>query len=840
MTRSTLVLALALLACGPAGTLTGKVTVEGGSAANLAVLVYGPTSTATVTKDDGTFSATSLPDGAYVVRVVLRGAELEDQSVPGTVKNGKTDVAPNLTFKLPGGRVTGKVAFTDGSDTSNLAVALSGTASRGTTTGTGGAFTFETVPTGAYLVEVASPDTREGRVGVGVAVAGMTTDVGTLTLTPVGRVNGTVTLAGAPQAGVTVIVAGTELRATTSAAGTFSFSAVPAGNQTFVARTASPATRVASVPVTVLRGANPEVAMALMDETRTGTVTGSVTFFGQQSPTIIKVSVPGTTVNVSAGPDGAYTLQVPAGSWDVVATAPLFPTTMLGHVFVAEGVSQALPGKTLSWFEPMWTSPQPLNDAFFVGFAGPWYLLQVSDANGSRDVLINRATREARVLSSAALTVPRFSKTGKVLAFVVNAQLFTYDTATGAMKAWGTQPDQLVQNVSFSSDESTMFVQRTAPSSGVGVFLERVALATGVTTRYPAAGLAQQILTHTVDRLLVWEGSNDVTLVQPTTETPQLFTQVARLLTQPTPMAMTGCAAAVCTLKVVAPNGTTANTVPGTFSQSAAAGSLQGATGDYPFVVNGGLYNLIRAADGAIFPMPPSLNTFSFNSTNTRYAITYVVGANVFLREEALPPTNSAAIAQTTTAFSVGYVSPTRLLATDTGTVRRIIDVKSGVATIDSDVLSTGPTANTAYRSSAGLLWPSSTKWKFIVGDQAAVGIDGVSTALTPLVTVTRGGEPTTQVGFVSWDQATTWVVDGAAGTVRRSNAGTPLLGPERWGSTELWRPSRPSNQAFVTVGATEEIIEVEFYPPSLPSLLGSDRTIAGVNGNQLLMAWPR
>ena len=44
--------ALLLSACGPAGIISGKVTVEGGNAADIAVIVYGPQSAATVTAAD--------------------------------------------------------------------------------------------------------------------------------------------------------------------------------------------------------------------------------------------------------------------------------------------------------------------------------------------------------------------------------------------------------------------------------------------------------------------------------------------------------------------------------------------------------------------------------------------------------------------------------------------------------------------------------------------------------------------------------------------------------------------------------------------------------------------
>ncbi len=835
MTRASLALGVMLLACGPAGALTGKVTVEGGSAANLAVLIYGPASTATVTTADGTFTATSLPDGAYVVRVVLKGAEVEDQSVPGSIKNGKTEVAPNLTFKLPSGKVSGTVAFSDGSDASNLAVALTGTTTRGTLTGSGGAFTFDAVPTGAYVVEVASSDTREGRVGVGVAVSGASSDVGRLTLTPVGRVTGTVTLAGTPQPGVTVMVAGTELSAITGAAGTFSFSAVPAGNQVFLARTASPAPLVASVPVTVLRGANPDVTMALGADPRTGTVTGSVLFLGQQSPAIITVTVPGTTVNIAVSATGGYTLHVPVGSWDVVTTAPLFPTTVLGHVFVTEGGSQTLPTKTLSWFEPVWSGPEALTDLRWVLSAPPWFLAEILDSQGiSRTLVGNRATHEARVVFTGRLDIAYASSTGKAFAFFVNDQLFTYETAAGALKAWASPvgPAQPVYDAVFSSDETTLFVTRSTPSTGPGQFLERVALSTGALTRFPSSGLAKQVVRHTVDRHLVWDASNEVTLVQVASQTPQLFTQVTQLFGL-VPAALVGCTT-TCTLKVVGPAGTTASTVAGAYPTSTLVSKFSNSTADYALVRALPSFSLVRTSDGSLYPLPTPLTGIIFNAPGTRYATVSTSGTISQLREDGLPPTtNPPVLAQSASTISLNYSSPTRLVAIDNATPSRIIDVKSGAATIDTDV------SSTVLRSGPMVLWPSATTWKAIVGDEPVVALDGVPSSLAPTAAGARSNDPVPTIGYVSFDATSTWVINSPPGSARRSTAGRAIV-PGRWGTTEVWQ-TQSATKTFVTAGATEQIIEVENILPALLDLGGAnDRVIFALSGNQLLLAWPR
>ncbi len=859
MSRSLLVLGLALVACGPSGTLTGKVTVEGGSAANLAVLIYGPTSTAVVTKDDGSFTATSMQDGAYVVRVVVKGAEVEDQSVPGTVKSGKTDVAPNLDFKIPAGKVSGKVTFTDGSDSSGLAVTLTGATSLGTTTGAGGAFSFTSVPAGAYLATVGAPNTREGQVSVGVTVAGMASDVGELFLTPVGRIGGIVTANSTPVAGAIVNVAGTQLTATTDALGAFSFAAVPAGAQTFVARATLPVPRIASQLVTVTRGPNMDLAISLMDETHTGTVTGNVTFVGVQSPTIISVTVPGTNTTATPGPDGSFTLTVPVGSWDVVATAPSFPRQLLGHVEVTQGNSQTLPGATLSLYEPVWTSQSALNSAqMLVAPAGPWVAFQVNDL-AQRILLFNRTTRDARVVVTGGVSNPQLSRTGKFFGYVSNNQLFTYETATGAMKTWGVGTNLGVTNYGFSNDETVLFIVRTNSLAGAGVYFERIVLSTGVVTRYPTSGLAQQVARQSNDRYFVQEASGDVTLVQPTNDFPQILTQTIsgfggpglQVVSGASVMSTTGCTSpSQCSLKVISPTATTAAAVAGVYPSTVSYYQnfflFPNQPAEWPGLYNpsNSTFSLIRAADGTAFVMTgagTTVNSLSFSPGGLRYALTSSSPGNpVSLREEALPPTNPAPVAQMPGGSSPAYISPTRLIWFDTA-ARRVIDVKSGVATIDTDV---HPTNSMSLNSSMAV-WSSATKWKAVVGDSAAVGLDAVPLTQTAVSNFGARGTttPVPTVGYASFDNVTTWVVDGAAGSARRSTAGFYGGTADRWGSTEIWRDSHPGVfVSFVTAGATEQIIDIENVQggASLNVSGGGDLLVSAVSGKQLLLGWNR
>src|SRR5688572_3212721 len=118
--------AMLLSACGPAGVISGKVTVEGGNAGGIAVIIYGPESAATVTNMDGTFSVTKLPDGVYVVRATVRDADVEEVSVSTTVTNGSASPEPVLAFRASTGKVTGRVTMSDGSSPIDLTVTATG------------------------------------------------------------------------------------------------------------------------------------------------------------------------------------------------------------------------------------------------------------------------------------------------------------------------------------------------------------------------------------------------------------------------------------------------------------------------------------------------------------------------------------------------------------------------------------------------------------------------------------------------------------------------------------------------------------------------------------------
>lgn len=786
-------LATTLAACG-GGTMTGTVTVRGGSAANIAVFVYGPVSTAAVTNAEGRFSASGLPDGDYSVVAKLRGADVEEQAVAVKMTGGKPDPEPTLAFVLSTGTVTGTLVFADGSDASNTSVTLTGAGARGTRTGAGGSFTFEKVPAGAWVVSVDLVDTREKRASVGVAVTGGTHDVGEIRMTTVGRVGGTVTFNGAPAGNVQVAVAGTALAAVTDALGRFDFAEVPTGDATFVATSGAQRQYSATASARVNRGANPDLALALGDDQgRRGTVTGSVTFVGPQSPALITVSVAGAAVTATPSQSGAFSLMVPEGDWDVVATAPFHPRQVIGRARVLAGQTTALPAAELSWYREVWATDATLNaiGALASSPNTPWTVLRSSENTGTRSLLFNIKTGDLRVLASTQVSSPRFSENAKYLSFTLSGVLFLYEIATGAMTSWGTG----VSTWDISTDETVLFAFR---SGG----LERITLATGAARRFPATGNATAVLEHTRDRWLVREASNSVTLVEPTTDTAALFTNVSSLSTYPTPWATTDCTM-TCTLRVVAPTARSANAV--SISVPAGGPSVLASPGDWPSFDIGGQYVIVQASNANATTLPTGTNTLLFNVESDRYAFRTVVAGTTSIREERLPPTaNPNLVGQSNFGFSLGYVSATRLVAVEQGGTRRIIDYKgntgSGTVTIETDVDASNPPILIPPLVS----WSktSSMKWHAFIGDKGTLALDvpASESVLTVSARSLFPGEAPTDYGAISFNTAEAWVLDEKLAQVRRLPGGYGA-GADRSGTTEYLIWQRPGAADFVTFG---------------------------------------
>ena len=754
--------AAVLSACGPAGVISGTVSVEGGSAGGIAVIVYGPQSGATVTGDDGKYNIGNLPDGKYVVRATVRGADVEELSVATTVTQGKASPEPILAFRASTAKITGHVVMSDGSGAENLTVTAVGPETASVRTTAGGAFAFDGLKTGAYTVSVEAPETLEGHVGVGVNASGLI-DAGDLRLTPVGRFGGTVMYNAMPVSGAPVVVGGTSSSAVTDAMGKFQLINVPTGAQSVRVRVGTaPFFRSATAMVTVARGANADLALSLTDDpAKTGTVTGTVTFHGPRNPQTITVSAPGSGVTATPQLNGSYLLTLPVGTWDVVANAPQHPTKLLGRVTVVEGSAQSLPGAEVTWFRPIWRSGSILSSistptsSALANETVPWSLVSFSEGPFPRLALMNSITYDFRILAAGTTSGHRLSKTGKYVGWYVLGTVFVYEIATATLSTYSATTN--ANGLEFSTDESALFIRR-------GQTLTRIKFSAPNNPEiFPPSGLAAGIFSQSVDRWFVLDSVNDVRLVTPVTDVAQVFTQVQQFSVTPTAWAMTNCGV-TCTLRVLSP--TSNSTSVADTSVAPAPGAITNFSnfgldnrGDYPCFGNAGNAFCVRSMDGTHLALPAFPQSFRLNEAGDRVIWTLPTGGNRAVREEPMPPTSSTNLGSNLVGWSIGWLSPTRAFAYEvSGAPRQLHLVKGGIDTADTDV-----GAQNVVAAPPLLLVPQGTtsRWRGYLGDGPVRLIDvPTSSPVTSYSVRPLGTGPVTKYAAVSYDPVSLWLID--------------------------------------------------------------------------------
>ncbi|MFZ5446060.1 MAG: carboxypeptidase regulatory-like domain-containing protein [Myxococcota bacterium] len=637
-----------------------------------------------------------------------------------------------------GSTLSGRVVLSDGSDAAGLVVTLSGDATRAVSTSRDGAFAFERVPRGAWVVAVEAAATREGRSALGVTAP--RTDAVELRLTTVGGVAGTVTFGGTPQAGATVTLAGTGASATTDSLGRFHFEGLDTGAVELVATHRAEGTlRAASASAIVTRGVNAELTLPLVEEPpATATIHGAVGFFGAQDPSSITVAVPGTSATANAGADGRFTLVVPPGRWPLVATALQHPQQVLTVVDVRAGETVELPAAVLSFFAPLAEFGGFLGTPTVVAARSPLYLLELTDNGVQKTVLVNSRTRTARVIATASVAEPRFSKTGKYLAFNLGGSLFSYDVASGALSLRGAAGD-----FTFSSDERVLFLPREP-------ILYRVSLADGRVERFPQT-LGVSLRKHTDDRWTVVDVGSNLRLIT-STDDVILLTNADRVGLTPAIWAQTGCATS-CKLTVVAPDSAVTHEVP-----LLAGRAVNEVTRAGRFVVfeTPDLY-LVDLTSGAALRLDDGARTLRFNEDGSRYSYW-----NRFELFEG-PASTTTPIPRVAGAPGLGfgyYLSPTRLVALNTDPAApSVFDVRAGVSTehraSDASSLVLDAAAHlVAWRATTGALTA-------FVGDGPLTRLDeGPATAT---VSRLRGGA---RCGVVEAQAlGVSWVVNAARTT---------------------------------------------------------------------------
>lgn len=761
-----------LTACGPNGKLSGKVVVEGGQAGNILVRVLGPTSVGVVTSDSGEFSASGLADGTYQVIAEVPNTDVTTQRATVKVSQGNADTQPTLTFKASVGKVGGKVVLSDGSDPAGLTVTLSGTDSRGAQTDGAGAYEFSGLKPGAYLVSAEVPGSVEGRQSVSVMVP-TTAALPDLTFTFTGTLTGNVKAGTTNAPNATVNIPGTDRFAITNASGDFTLREVPLGPTTVMARLNS-ATAVQNV--TVVRGANTPLAFTLTTAL-TGTVTGSVGFASNIMDTGITVSVAGTTYTTPVAATGEFSLTLPPGLWEVVADARNYPRKSLGVVMVSPGVTTTLPTARMSIFRKL-----PFERTITSGSPalrpratceGDYLVMELNIGGNDQLHLVNTANLSRRLLAAGTLagTDVVLSSKCKWAALTFGSFVVLHNVTTGEQRLLSGAATAF----DFTADEAVLFYY-------VSPTLHRYTIATGQDETFAAntfvpvvAGARYLVSSSTVSPM-------SYQLVTQTTATSAFTNAQPPTVHGGAAMALTDCNALIpstCTLRTIGVSGTTVNT----YATSVVATSgldTANSVGEYFHVrVASPGSILVRTSTGAGVNMPASTQWIRYSPNLGRVAYGAPTTAQA-LREETLPATgSSAAVATSSTTFSSGnsgYVSDTRFIAFDNGTARRI-DIKSGTASIDTDV--TTPANGIFSLSGNCASWgkASTTKRMALQGDGADVVIDvapatgGVVSPAVPYMGPTPPSPaPAAKYCAVNIDPNTVFMVDSGKNEVRKLN----------------------------------------------------------------------
>jgi hypothetical protein len=772
---ATCVFALLLSACGPAGKITGKVVVEGGSAGKILVRILGPSSMGVLTDDSGNFTAEKVADGNYQVIAEVVGTDVTEQRDTVTVTNGTADKSPTLTFKASVGKIAGKVVFTDMSDSSGITVTLSGTEARGVQTAAGGTYEFTGLKPGAYMVTAEVPGTLEGRQSVSVLAAGTANPLPDLVFTWLGRLTGNVKAGTTNAPNAAVNIPGTDRFAITDSGGNFVLDGVPTGMVTVMVRLNS---ATASQNVTVMKGDNTPLAFTLQTAL-TGTVEGSVGFHSSILDSSITVSAAGTTYTTTAAANGDYKLTLPPGVYEIVADARNYPRNSLGVHRVDPGVVTRIPTAKISLYRrlPFDVGITSVNFSYpRTTCEGDYVLALMGFSAGSAGLYLidtNLLNRRLIVSPASASNQAVLSSKCKWVAFTFGGYTVLHNVTTGEQRyIFQGTPSYL----DFTTDETVLFYV-------VGTTLHRYTIASGNDDVFTA----NSFISVSRDRLLISGGAApwNYQLVQATGSPTTAFSNAASAATfGNAAWALTDCVTTittVCTLKVLGTSGSTVSSYSTAQVASGTSLDVNNSTGEYYHFRNvslvAGASILVRTSSGSGINMPNATAWIRYNPAGTRFAYAAPASAQS-LREEPLPGTGTVVpAATTTTTFSTNtnYLSDTRIIVFDNNGPRRI-DIKSGTATIDTDLTTSanGPFFVSNTVATWGKL--STSKRIAVLGDGSDQVIDAPplnvynADSVMPFTIAAPTTWTAPKYGIVSTDPNQSFVIDAVKNELRKLN----------------------------------------------------------------------
>lgn len=532
------------------------------------------------------------------------------------------------------GAVSGKVLL-DGAAAAGQEVVLEGGIQFLTaTTGPDGAYRFQDVPEGDYLLAVDLASTRERHLEVAVAVKEPVA-VPDLTFQGVASLSGTVTnTAKAPVAGAQVQVLGTQVSGVTDAAGGFAFSEVPSGTRT-VAVTSPDGS--AQLEVTLARGETKAVAIGLT-AAPPATVTGQAAFFSRTDLSVIEVSIPAAGATTHADAEGQYSLSVPPGEWDLYAKAPYYPSQKIGHVQVASGEAVSLPAATLSLYTDLpafggQSARWDLPDGQFGVNPRASVLLTLSPPNAvPAYYAFDLVRRSLRLISVGAK--PTLSPDGRWAAIEGRTGVAVLDLDTSGnftVPHGGT-----VHELWFSSDSSTLFFNLTGTPTLF--FVVKLADQTVTTLQdYDERDLNQdRWLVRTTDVApITWKLVTPQGITTAFSNVPFVYTLYQGTLVSSASSAfgLEACPVAPCRVDVLGPEASTA--VASTWTPANTTFPIHVASGAWLLAGDGAQLAVIDTASGATTLLPATARDGSFSLDGSRIAYFAQSGTQLF--EHALP-----------------------------------------------------------------------------------------------------------------------------------------------------------------------------------------------------------
>ncbi|WP_373046599.1 carboxypeptidase regulatory-like domain-containing protein [Vulgatibacter sp.] len=380
-------------------TLTGNARLADQTAhGGISVLVLG-TDRVGATDDTGLFSLRNVPAGSWTVELRAPGYRAVRTSVAVQGNGVVTVPEQRLERDAPEATLSGRVLLAGETDHTGTVVLLGHLA---TTTAADGGFTF-TVEPGTYELVARHDGYADHRLPAFPVTAGTAhlDEIHLERLAPTtGTIEGSVTLAGQAQAGVTVFLAGTSLAAHTAGDGSFLLPEVPAGAYELVA--AHPGFLTATTPVEVAAGATRTLPALDLDraEGSAHAIAGTARLFGLAAHDGIALSLTGpasrTAVTAADGrfafadlPPGRYELTAARDGYPDVRRAGLVVTA--GELLVPDLVLR--PGALLR--EGRIADAQPLGDDAILDFAGQLHSVLYRPADGSFTELPGRVTLHA-------------------------------------------------------------------------------------------------------------------------------------------------------------------------------------------------------------------------------------------------------------------------------------------------------------------------------------------------------------------------------------------------------------------------------------------------------------